>query len=88
MQLAFGGMVRNRLQNPNCQTIFRAIEIEDILAGVATLFLFPMKQFFDLRMFDDGHALVIIEEPLDDIRQRVIVDVAVTVSPEYGRVRG
>src|ERR1041385_6705582 len=80
-------MMRNGLEDSDRQTIFRAVEVEDVLARLATLLLFPLEQFFDFGVLDNGHAFVIVKEPLNDIRQRVVIDVAVTVSPEDRSIR-
>ena len=79
-------MAGNRLQNADGQTVFRAIEIEDLFTGCAALLLLPLEQFFDLRVLDDGNPFIVVDEPLDYLRQRVIVDIAVWIASKNGRV--
>ena len=68
MQLAFGGIMSYRLDDADGQAIFGARKVEYIFSRQTALFLFPVKQLFDFRMFDDGDPLVIVEEPLDHVR--------------------
>ena len=56
------------MKNTDRQTILGAIEIENIFAGVAALLLFPLKQFFNLRVLDDRDSLIVVKEPLDYLR--------------------
>jgi len=84
VQLAFGGVVSDRLQDSDRQTILGAIEIENVLAGLAALLLFPLKQLFNLRVLDDRDSLIKIKKPLDHIGKRVVVDIAVLVAAKYG----
>ena len=79
-------MVRNGLQNANGQTIFGMVEIEDVFAGGAALLLLPLKQLFDFGVFDDCHALVEIKKPLNYVRQRIVIDRAVLIAQQYGRI--
>ena len=67
VQLAFGGIVGDRLKNTDRQTILGAIEIENVLAGAAALLLFPLKQFFNPWVLDDRDSLIVIKEPLDHL---------------------
>ena len=68
MQLAFGGIMSYRLNDTDGQAIFGARKVEHIFARQTTLFLFPLKQLFDFRVLDNGDPLVIVEEPLDHVR--------------------
>jgi len=88
MQLTFGGVVRDGLENANSQAIFGAIEVEYIFTCAAALFLLPLKQLFDFCVFDHANTLVKIEKPLDYVRQRVIIDGAVLITKEHGLCRG
>src|SRR5438128_7381477 len=65
VQLAFAWIVSDRLKNADRQTILGAIEVENILAGVAALLLFPLKKFFNLGVLYDRDSLIVIQEPLD-----------------------
>jgi len=76
VQLTFAGIVRDRLKNADRHPIFSAVEIENIFTGISALFLFPLKEFLNFRVFDNRDALVVIKKPLNHIRQRVIIDVA------------
>ena len=58
MQLTFGGVVRDGLENANRQAIFGAIEVEYIFTCPAALFLLPLKQLFDVGVLNDRNALV------------------------------
>lgn len=87
MELAFSWVMSNGLKDANSQAVLGAIEAEHIFAGQTALFLLPLKQFFDLGVLDDSNALVIIEKPLDYVRQRVIVHGAIFVPQEHGLAR-
>ena len=65
VQLAFAWIVSDRLKNADRQTILGAIEVENILAGVAALLLFPLKKLFNLGVLYDRDSLIVIQEPLD-----------------------
>ena len=69
VQLAFVWIASDRLKNADRQTILGAIEVENILAGVAAPLLFPLKQFFNLRVLDDCDSLIVVKEPLDYLRK-------------------
>ena len=88
MQLTFRRVVRNGLEDADSQAIFGAIEVEYIFTCQAGLFLLPLKQFFDFCVFDHADTLVKIVEPLDYVRQRVIIDGAILITKEHGFCRG
>jgi len=64
VQLALAWIVSDRLKNTDRQTILGAIEIKNILAGVAALPLFPWKQLSHLGVRGDCGWLGLVEEPL------------------------
>ena len=68
MQVAFGRVVSDGLEYANSQAVLGAIKVEHIFTRQTALFLLPLKQFLDFRVLDDGHALVIVEKPLDYVR--------------------
>ena len=84
VQLAFAWIVSDRLKNPDRQTILGAIEIKNVLAGVAALLLFPLKQFFNLGVLYDRDSLIVIKKPLDYLGQRVVIDVPVFIATQDG----
>src|SRR6266542_6420099 len=88
MQLAFGWVMSDGLKDANSQAVLGTIEAEHIFARQTAFLLLPLKQFFDFCVLDDSHALVIVEKPLDYVRQRVVVYGPVFVAQEYGLVRG
>jgi hypothetical protein len=47
------------------------------------MLLFPLKDFFDGRMPDDRDALIVIEKPLDHVRNRINIDL-----PDASRCSG
>ena len=80
VQVAFSGIVSHGLNNADGEAVFSPIKLEYLFAGRFALLLFPMEEFFDTWVFNHGHALVIVEEPLDHVRNRVVVDRAVLVA--------
>jgi hypothetical protein len=50
------------------------VESVNIFTGGTRLLLLPVKKLLDLRVPDDRRALVVIQKPLDDVRQRRGVD--------------
>ena len=76
-------VVRERLNNTYRQTILGATEIEDFFTGVTTLLLLPLKKLFNLRMLDDGDSFVVVEEPLDHVRNRIVVDAPAGIAQEH-----
>src|SRR6266403_1940896 len=73
MELPLSGVVGERLNDPDCQTIFSKVEHENAFAGSLAMLLFPLKDLLHCGMFDDGYALIILEEPLDYIRHGINV---------------
>jgi hypothetical protein len=65
-----------RLHDAYGETVFGMIEPEDAFVLAARFTLLPVKKLFDLRMTDDSHTLVIVDKPLNDIRQRRGVNLA------------
>ncbi len=86
MEFLLSGVVGQRLNDPNCQTIFRKIEHKDAFAGSLAMLLFPLKDLLHRGMFDDGYALIILEEPLDYIRHGINVYLTVVMPPQWRRV--
>src|SRR5437588_176397 len=74
VEIRFMGIVGERLKYSNRQTILCAIEIEDILASVTALLLLPLKQFFNFGVLDNRDPIVVIHEPLNDVRNRIVVN--------------
>jgi hypothetical protein len=73
VELPLSGVVGERLNDPDCQTIFSKIEHENAFAGSLAMLLFPLKDLLHRGMFDDGYALIILQEPLDYIRHGINV---------------
>ena len=82
MQFGFGWVISYGLNDTDGQTVLGSIEIENLFAGHTALFLFPLKQLFDLWMFYDADPLVMVEKPLDYFRQRIVIDSAIFVAAE------
>ena len=85
MQFSLLRIVSDGLDDPNCESIFSAIEDEDIFAGQTALILFPLEQLFDLCVFDRGDSLVVIEKPLDYVWHRIVIRCAVFVAAQDWR---
>ena len=68
MQLAFRRIVSQGLNDADRESIFRAIENENVFVSQTALILLPLEELFDFRVFDRGDALVVIEEPFDHVR--------------------
>ena len=83
MQLTFSRVVRDGLEDANSEAIFGAIEVEHFFTRQAALFLLPLKQFFDLGVFDHRHTLVKVEKPLNNVRQRVIINGAELIAKQH-----
>src|SRR5256885_16141054 len=81
-------MARNRLDNSYGQSVFGVIEVEDVFAGCLALVLLPMKELFDFGMFDDCDALVVVEEPLDYVWDRIIIRRPGLVAKQNRAARG
>jgi hypothetical protein len=84
MKLAFGGVLGKSLDDSNRQPIFSSIEKKDLFAGLAAVFLLPLKHFLDSRMLDYRHAAVVIEEPLDYIGNRINVNATLSIAQKRG----
>src|SRR5712692_11025282 len=82
MEFTFGGVVSESLNNSDCQTILSAIENEDLLTLTPALLLFPLEEFFDSRMLNYCHPLIMVEKPLDYFRYRIIINVTVIVATQ------
>jgi len=67
-------------QYPNRQPVLCLLEIKDSFTLAAALFLLPMKHLFNIRMFDDGHPLIKIEEPLDHIGNGIQIDLPARIT--------
>src|SRR5687767_8005613 len=80
MKRAFGSVLGKSLDDSNGQTIFSSIENKDLFAGPAALFLLPLNHFLDSWMLDNRDAAVVIEEPLDDIGNRINVNATSSIA--------
>ena len=69
VQLTLGWVMRDRLKDANSQAILGAIEVEYIFTRQTALLLLPLKQFFDFCVLNHSHALVVVEKPLNYVRQ-------------------
>src|SRR5687768_8010828 len=87
MQRSLVGVFGERLNDANCQPIFRAIKAKNFLSVGATLFLFPLKDFFDARMLDYGNTLIVVEEPLNHVGNRINVDAPLRVAQQWRSFR-
>ena len=67
VEILFGRIVGDRLNDADSQPVFGAIEVENVFSGRTGLFLLPLKQFFHLWMFDDRDSLVVIKKPLNHV---------------------
>jgi hypothetical protein len=65
---ALGRVVGERLNDSDRESILGAIELKDLLALRLHVLLFPLEYFFDRRVPDDCDSLIVVEEPLDHIR--------------------
>src|SRR5687767_2853753 len=83
MQIAFGGIVSQCLNNPDREPIFGAVENEDFLALQLALLLLPLKHFLDRRVLDYRDALIVIQEPLDHVRYGIDIDVSNRVALQW-----
>jgi len=70
------------LNDADRHAIFGAIEDENFFAGVAALFLFPLEDFFDSGVFDDGDALVVVEKPLNYVGNGIDIDAPLSITAE------
>src|SRR6185295_5619184 len=75
MERAFGIVLRQCLNDADGEAILRLFEIKNYFTLAAAVFLFPMKDFLDVWVLDDGDTLVKIEEPLNNIGHGIKVDV-------------
>ena len=74
MERAFGIVLRQRLNDTDRETILRLFEIKNYFTLAAAVFLFPMKDFFNVWVLYDGDPLVKIKKPLNNIRYGIQVD--------------
>src|SRR6185369_7794770 len=68
VQAALGRVVSERLNDPDRESILSTIELKDLFALRLHVLLFPLEHFFDRRVPDDCDSLIVVEEPLDHIR--------------------
>src|SRR5688572_16500072 len=87
MQRPFVGILGERLDDSDRQAILGAIKTKDVFACNSALFLFPLKNLFHTRMLDDPNSRVVIEKPLDHIRNRIHVDSSASVSLQRWKLR-
>ena len=88
MKRAFGRILGESLDNSNGQTIFSSFESKNLFAGLAALFLFPLKDFLDVRVLDYRNALVEIEKPLNYVGNGINVNVPAGVALQGREFRG
>jgi len=82
MERAFGVVLRQRLNDADCETVLRLFEIKNYFTLAPAVFLFPMKDFFNVWVLDDGDPLVKIKKPLDNIGYGIKVDLPCGVTQE------
>ena len=78
VQFSFSCILGERLNDPDGQAIFSPIKMEDFFAGIAAVLLFPVKDFFNSGMLYNCDALIIIKEPLNDVRNRIEIDASLS----------
>ena len=86
MERTFGVMLGQGLYYSNCQTVFRLFEIKNCFASSAALLLFPLKNLFDVAVLDNRHALIEVEEPLNNLRNGIEVDISCCISSQRRQV--
>src|SRR5258708_21288456 len=87
MKVVFGRILGERLDYANCETILSLFESKNFFSGRSTLLLFPLKNFFDVTVLDNGHAFVVIEKPLNNIGNGIKIDVASGVTLQRREVK-
>src|SRR6185437_11318167 len=80
MERAFGIVLRQCLNDTDGKAVLRLFEIKNYFALTTAVFLFPMKDFLDVWVLDDGDTLVKIEKPLNNIGYGIKIDVAAGVT--------
>ena len=83
MKRAFRVVLGQRLNDPDREPVLRLFEIKNNFALTAAVFLFPLKHFFYVWVFDDRNALVEIEKPLNNIGNGIEVNVSTSIVQQW-----
>src|SRR5262249_15842316 len=80
-------IVSQRLNDADRQTIFSALELKDLFALRLRVLLLPLKDFFNRRMPDNRHPLIVIQKPLDHVRHRINIDLPRCVALQWWQIQ-
>ena len=76
MKRAFRAVLGQGLDDADSQPILCLLKVENRFTLAAALFLFPMKNLFDVRVLDNRDPLIEIEKPLNYVGNRIEIDIA------------
>src|SRR6185369_11609716 len=86
MEAAVRRVVGKRLNNPDREAVFSLAKLKNLFTLRARMLLFPLENFFNGRMPDNRDSLIILEEPLNYVRNRIHIDLAGCVSLQRRKV--
>jgi hypothetical protein len=84
-QQRFGIIFLQSLEDTDRKPGFGILERINADAVLDIIVLFPLEKFLGVRVTNPSGPLVVVEDPLDDIRERTIVDPSFGIPPKGRR---